>query len=145
MKLRNETLIYAKMRKIMVLHERMMNRELKRVGLTMKQGQMLGDISRDEGINQTDLAVRLDKRNASATSMLQTLEKRGYIERVIPSDNERQKKIYLLPKGKKVVHDLTQLFSTVEEDIFDQLNSDDQNQLLVALDKILDGIADKTI
>lgn len=71
--------------------------KVKKLGLNSQQGRMIGYIyeHQDSGIIQKDLAKVFQRTEASITSMLQGLEKKGYIERRIPKENERQKYIYM--------------------------------------------------
>ncbi|WP_405080485.1 MarR family winged helix-turn-helix transcriptional regulator [Paenibacillus chitinolyticus] len=68
--------------------------------------------------------------------MLQGLEKKGYIERKIPAHNERQKNIYVLPKGLALIKDFELSFQRVEEKIVQNLSEDDQQVLQQLLTKI---------
>ncbi|XOW21028.1 hypothetical protein QK908_14785 [Lactococcus cremoris] len=53
--------------------------------------------------------------------MLQGLEKKEYIERRIPKDNERQKNIYILPKGLKIINQINQIFEASESKLIGAL------------------------
>ncbi len=68
--------------------------------------------------------------------MLQGLEKKGFIERRIPKDNEREKKVYLLPKGKELIEDFDKKFQEIENDITKCLTDDEIQTLLRLLTKI---------
>ena len=90
----------------------MANTRLSELGLNAQQGQMMGYIfeHQDKGVIQKDLAEHFNRKGATITSMLQGLEKKGYIKRVIPEENERQKKIYLLKKGRDLVEEFNTIF-----------------------------------
>ncbi|AJA46284.1 transcriptional regulator [Clostridium pasteurianum DSM 525 = ATCC 6013] len=108
------------------------------LGLNSQQGRMIGYIyeHQDEGIIQKDLADAFQRRGASITSMLQGLEKKGYIERRIPKNNERQKNIYVLPKGAALVEEFYKIFTEVEKSIVVDLNKEEQGHLLSLLVKV---------
>nr|WP_245238253.1 MarR family transcriptional regulator [Paenibacillus etheri] len=112
------------------------NTRLSELGLNAQQGQMMGYIfeHQDKGVIQKDLAEHFDRKGATITSMLQGLEKKGYIKRVIPEDNERQKKIYLLKKGSDLVEEFNTIFMEVEKSIIQGLTeaeSDSFKKLLI--------------
>lgn len=111
---------------------------IKQLGLNSQQGRVLDYIynHQDEGIIQKDLADVFNKRGATITSMLKGLEKKGYIERRIPKDNERQKNIYLLSKGEELINDFNEAFSKVESSITDSLTVEERNTLEKLLSKI---------
>ncbi|MNC60204.1 Transcriptional regulator SlyA [compost metagenome] len=68
--------------------------------------------------------------------MLQGLEKKGYIKRVIPKENERQKKIYLLDKAAVLVEEFNEIFAEVEKSITDGLTAEEAETLMKLLMKV---------
>ncbi|ERI89713.1 transcriptional regulator, MarR family [Clostridiales bacterium oral taxon 876 str. F0540] len=108
------------------------------LGLNSQQGRMIGYIyeHQDSGIIQKDLAEVFQRKGASITSMLQGLEKKGYIERRISSDNERQKNIYVLPKGIALIEDFNKAFAEVEKSITSKLTEEEKNTLMSLLIKV---------
>ncbi|MCG6979466.1 MarR family transcriptional regulator, partial [Lactococcus lactis] len=82
--------------------------------------------NQDKGLIQKDLAEVFNRRGASITSMLQGLEKKGYIERRIPKENERQKNIYILPKGLKIINQINQIFEASEKKLIEPLTEKEQ-------------------
>ncbi|OPH46593.1 MarR family transcriptional regulator [Paenibacillus ferrarius] len=111
---------------------------IKELGLNSQQGKLIAFIHehQEQGLIQKDLSERFHVRGASITSMLQGLEKKGYIERKIPAHNERQKNIYVLPKGLALINDFEISFQRVEEKIVQNLNIDDREVLQQLLTKI---------
>ncbi|MNL34472.1 Transcriptional regulator SlyA [compost metagenome] len=111
---------------------------LAELGLNAQQGQMIGYIAEheDKGLIQKDLAEHFNRKEASITSMLQGLEKKGYIKRVIPKENERQKKIYLLDKAAVLVEEFNEIFAEVEKSITDSLTAEEAETLMKLLHKV---------
>ncbi len=72
--------------------------------------------------------------------MLQGLEKKGYIERRIPKENERQKNIYILPKGLKIINQINQIFEASEKKLIEPLTEKEQAEFLRLLEKIDDNL-----
>lgn len=112
------------------------------LGLNSQQGRVIGYIydHQDEGIIQKDLADVFHKRGATITSMLKGLEKNEYIERRILSDNERQKNLYVLPKGEKLINDFNEVFSDLENKITSCLTEEELKTLEKLLSKINQSI-----
>ncbi|OOM78180.1 transcriptional regulator SlyA [Clostridium puniceum] len=106
------------------------------LGLNSEQGRTIGYISDHEGIIQKDLADFFNKRGASITSMLQGLEKKGYIERRIPKDNEREKRVYVLPKGSELIDTFNSKFEEIENEITSSLSQEEIEILKKLLTKI---------
>ena len=111
---------------------------MKALGLKHQQARMIAYIAenQDKGLIQKDLAEFFHRRGASITSMLQGLEKNGYIERRIPKDNERQKNLYVLPKGQQMIDQINQIFEEVESKLTETLTDEEKKEFLRILEKI---------
>ncbi|MCM3271162.1 MarR family winged helix-turn-helix transcriptional regulator [Paenibacillus elgii] len=111
---------------------------IKELGLNAQQGKIIDYIyeNQDKNIIQKDLADRFHVRGASITSMLQGLEKRGFIERKIPANNERQKNIYVLPKAVELIEAFNDSFQSVEDEIVQALTAEEKRTLKEMLLKI---------
>lgn len=126
------------MRSIMNKSRESMEKRVKDMDISSQQGRMISYIAQneDKGLIQKDLAEVFQRRGASITSMLQGLEKKGYIERRIPEDNERQKNIYALPKGKALVDETNEAFYAAEKELVHALTEEEVQQLTELLRKI---------
>ncbi|MFC3747057.1 MarR family winged helix-turn-helix transcriptional regulator [Paenibacillus sp. GCM10012306] len=115
---------------------------IKEFGLNAQQGKVIDYIyqNQDNQIIQKDLADRFHLRGASITSMLQGLEQKGFIERKIPANNERQKNIYVMPKGIELINDFQDSFQKVEEEIVQVLTEEEKQVLMKLLLKINERI-----
>lgn len=118
--------------------QNMANNRLSELGLNAQQGQMMGYIfeHQDKGVIQKDLADHFGRKGATITSMLQGLEKKGYIKRVIPKENERQKNIYLLKKGTDLVEEFKDIFLGVEKSITQGLTEAESETFMKLLIKV---------
>ncbi len=118
--------------------KRRADESVQNLGLNAQQGRIIGYIyeHQDKGVIQKDLAETFNRRGASITSMLQGLEKKGYIERKIPAENERQKNIYVLPKGEALIDAFIHTFGTVEQEIVESLTEDEKQTLMKLLIKV---------
>lgn len=116
----------------------MANTRLSELGLNTQQGQMMGYIfeNQDKGVIQKDLADHFNRTGATITSMLQGLEKKGYIKREIPKENERQKRIYLLQKGADLVEEFDEIFMEVENSITRGLTEEESETFMKLLSKV---------
>lgn len=116
--------------------------KVNKLGLNSQQGRMIGHIyeHQDNTIIQKDLADVFNRTGASITSMLQGLEKKGYIERRIPRDNERQKNIYVMPKGVALIEEFNKSFAEVEDSITANLTEEEKATFLSLLMKVNKGM-----
>lgn len=126
------------LRSIMYKSRESMKERTESLGVSPQQARMIAYIAQneDKGLIQKDLAEVFQRRGASITSMLQGLEKKGYIERRIPADNERQKNIYVLPKGKAIVNETNEAFYAAEKELVKALDSEEVDVLTELLRKI---------
>ncbi|URJ44532.1 MarR family transcriptional regulator [Paenibacillus polymyxa] len=111
---------------------------IKELGLNAQQGKMIRYIYENQGndLIQKDLADRFHLRGASITSILQGLEQKGFIERKIPANNERQKNIYVLPKAIELIEAFSDSFQKVEDEIVQALTEEEKRILEEMLIKI---------
>jgi MarR family transcriptional repressor of mepA len=111
---------------------------IKDLGLNAQQGKIIGYIyeNQENDLIQKDLADRFHLSGASITSMLQGLEQKGFIERKIPANNERQKNIYVLPKAIELIEAFNYSFQKVEDEFVQALNEEEKQILKEMLIKI---------
>lgn len=114
------------------------NRKINDLGLNSQQGRLIQYIyeHQDEGLIQKDLAEVFGRATASITSMLQGLERNGYIRREIPANNERQKNIFVEQKGIDLIETFHEKFLEVEDDVTSSLTEEEKESLLKMLTKI---------
>ncbi|AQY50007.1 Transcriptional regulator, MarR/EmrR family protein [Listeria weihenstephanensis FSL R9-0317] len=115
---------------------------LRELDLNGQQGRMIGYIyeNQERGVIQKDLAEQFNRKGASITSMLQGLEKKGYIKRVIPENNERQKNIYVLDKGVALIEEFNTIFAEIEASITKDLTNTEAEQLKSLLTKVSNSL-----
>ena len=133
-----ELIVSNLMRSIMNKSRESMEMRIKDLNISQQQGRMIAYIAQneDKGLIQKDFAQVFQRRDASITSMLQGLEKKGYIERRIPKNNERQKNIYVLPKGKALIDQTNEAFYAAEKELVQALNAEEVEELTRLLRKI---------
>lgn len=133
-----ELIVSNLMRSIMNKSRESMELRIKDLDISQQQGRMIAYIAQneDKGLIQKDLAQVFQRRDASITSMLQGLEKKGYIERRIPKNNERQKNIYVLPKGEALIDQTNEAFYAAEKELVQALNAEEVEELTRLLRKI---------
>lgn len=80
-----------------------LQRTLKRQGIsvTFEMLQVMSCLWREQGSTQQILAERTARSKASLSSLMTTLEKRGFIERRAEPSDRRNKRVYLSPEGER--------------------------------------------
>ncbi|MGL5066676.1 MAG: MarR family winged helix-turn-helix transcriptional regulator [Sarcina sp.] len=125
-------------REIDIRIKKRVDASLSETGLNGQQARLIGYIYRDQenGVIQNDLAKNFNRSKGSITSMLQGLEKKGYIKRVINEENERQKNIYVLDKGIALIDEFKNLFENIEIQINQSLTDEESENLKNLLQKV---------
>lgn len=85
------------------LEQILVDKELASLNLRMNHARVLHYIDTHPGCLQKELANYLDYQEASLTNLINYLEKRQMIVRKVDPQNGRQRQLYLLDDGKKVV------------------------------------------
>jgi MarR family transcriptional repressor of mepA len=131
------------LRSITIKSKRKADEKLATYGLNSQQGRMISYIAdhEDEGLIQKDLEKVFLRRGASITSMVQGLEKRGYVDRRISPNDERQKLLYVTQKGKDLIQEFDCFFEEIEKSITASLTQEETKEffrLLMKVDKNMD-------
>lgn len=114
---------------------------MKPAGITRSQWWVLAYLSRHDGIIQTDLAAMLDIGKAALGGLVDRLEASGFVERR-PDVDRRAKRIYLSPRGKKIVREMVTKSNEMSELILGDLSYDERIQLADLLARIKDKLLD---
>jgi DNA-binding MarR family transcriptional regulator len=135
-------------RKIIILSKRIhrkLDNGTSKYGITGVQSRILGFIrhnSEKRDIFQKDIEEELDIRRSSVTSVLQLMEKNGYIERVSVSTDARLKKIIITEKGMEVQRNVWNLIQELEKSLVDELSDEEFKVLVSLIDRLSNKIAD---
>jgi MarR family 2-MHQ and catechol resistance regulon transcriptional repressor len=65
--------------------------------------EILGLLSRNDGINQQEIGNKVSKDKSSITYLINSLVKRELVQRVENNEDRRNKQIFLTDKGKQIV------------------------------------------
>jgi len=131
------------LRSITTKSKRKADAKISSYGLNSQQGRMISYIAdhEDEGLIQKDLEKVFQRRGASITSMIQGLEKKGFVVRRISPKDERQKLLSTTLKGKELIDEFDRLFEEIEASISVCLSPEELKEfyrLLTKVDKNMD-------
>jgi DNA-binding MarR family transcriptional regulator len=135
-------------KKISILSKRIhrtIDKEAAQYGLTGVQARILGFVyhkSDKRDIFQRDIEEELGIRRSSVTSVLQLMEKNGYIQRVSVSEDARLKKIILTEKGLEIQKNVYGFILKFEKSLKDELSEDEIKILVNLIDRLSRKIAD---
>lgn len=125
---------------------RAIGKEAAKYGVTDVQSRIIGFIhfnSDKRDIFQKDIEEHLDIRRSSVTSVLQLMEKNGYIKRVSVSEDARLKKIILTEKGLEVQNGVHDFIIKFEKSLRDELSDDEFRMFIALINRLSNKIADK--
>lgn len=110
------------------------------IDINQQQARLLKYIGDHPGTIQKDVAAYLNRQSATVTNMLKTIEKRGYISRKIPANNERQKQLFLLPAGEETVARIRTIFLHLEGQIETAVPVNQQKLFITQLESITENL-----
>ena len=102
---------------------------MKQIGLHRGQGFALVHLWQHDGIAQHELARAMHISSASATNMLQRMERDGWITRQRDGEDQRVVRVYLTPKAKGVRAEAANAFRAMEEE-FNSVYSEQEKATL---------------
>jgi MarR family transcriptional repressor of mepA len=104
--------------------------------LSFEQAFVLGLLIQNPGAIQRDIAQMSRTSAASVSSLLQGLERRGFVERRTEGGDERSKRVYATPAGVELIDGLDAAMAAVDETILAPLDQAERATLHALLTKI---------
>lgn len=117
----------------------LMNQELAPLHIRFNHARVLHYIDEHPGCVQKDIGEYLVYQPASLTNLIKLLEKKQMIERRRNPYNNREKKLYLVDKGRKVVKKTDQSFNRLNNLIGD-IDPKTEEQLQAKIDLLYQQI-----
>lgn len=131
-----ETTFYT-LNRLIVKIKKNMAKQIKPYDVTLEQWSLLTRLWKDDGISQTELAVRTNKDLPTVTRSLVKLKEKGLIEKKENPNDSRAYLIYLTEEGKKLEKPLDSIAQEAENKILESLSSSE----LDAFKKIMNSIS----
>ncbi|MFW2487480.1 MarR family winged helix-turn-helix transcriptional regulator [Clostridium chromiireducens] len=141
----NEVSIGKKINILAKRIHRAIDKEASQYGVTSVQGRILAFISHESKVReiyQKDIEEDLDIRRSSVTSVLQLMEKNGFIKRVSVSEDARLKKIVITEKGIEIHNHVHNFIQGFEKSLRDELSEAEMNIFVSLIDRLSKKIAD---
>lgn len=125
------------------LFRRLADENLASHGINVSQLRILGYLSRFDGekdVYQKDLEEAFGIRRSSVTSILQNMEKSGYLCRESSSEDARVKKVVLTQKGRKLDESLRNFIHALEESMMEGIPEEDRACVKRSLTQMLSNL-----
>lgn len=104
-------------------------------------GYILENIDRE--IYQKDLENVLNLRRATVSGVLQSMEKKGFIERIVDEKDTRTKKIILQKKAKEMFEKNQKQLDELEKVAIKDISKEDLNVFSKVIAKMMNNIENK--
>ncbi|HCP77229.1 MAG: transcriptional regulator [Pusillimonas sp.] len=111
--------------------------EMGKMGLTASQLAAFLAVSIQEGMEQRELAARLNWDEATVGGMVRRLEAQGYFERRSSPKSKRGLQIYMTPKGRELYQQAEPHVTRIQVNVLKNLAPDEQKTLLCLLSKMM--------
>ena len=105
--------------------------------LTPVQFAALGTIYKYPGTDQAFVAENIGYDRATIGGVIDRLEKKGWVRRVVSEQDRRARELSLTAKGYAILSQVHPIVEDLQKDILNPLKSDKQQQLVELLRKIV--------
>jgi DNA-binding MarR family transcriptional regulator len=127
---------------------RLMRREFERrvrdMGFTRAQWRVLAHLRRVEGINQSQLADRMDVEPIALVRLLDKLEAAGYVTRKQDPQDRRAYLLYLTDKARPLILKLEAISEELRQEMLGDLSAAERDALIDLLMRIKSKMTNKT-
>ncbi|MEW9111540.1 MAG: MarR family transcriptional regulator [Cytobacillus gottheilii] len=121
------------------------DRKLEEYDITNQQARLLGGICRSlydgVNINRKYLEDLMELKGPSVTSLLNGLEKKGFIVRYSSEEDGRAMNIKVTKKGEQVLDALRNVFESTERQLLSSMTLAEQEQFMILLQKAHDNVS----
>ncbi len=117
-----------------------LNKNLLEYEVTAEQWAVLSSLWKKNGQTQQALADQANKNKASITHLIDNLEKRRLVERLVDETDRRNKLVHLTIEGSELQESLTKVVSKTMKEITAELDKKELKQCKRALKKMVDTL-----
>lgn len=123
-----------------IIHEFTLHRTDKRQcpvsGEDDQKRERLNQEKREPGIKVSELSTLLHSTRPATTKMLNSLEAKGYIERVTDTKDRRVVYVRLSESGQSIIMDALEKMHSIAEKIIIKMGNEDSRELIRLLEKL---------
>ena len=119
---------------------REMEASLRTKGMTVTQWRAVGVLLHTPGSTHSDLVQRLEIEAPSVTSLVNGMERKGWVKRTRSTADARVKRLSLTPHGRRLIEAASEAMGPVEQRMAAQLSASDQETLKKLLRAMVEGM-----
>ncbi|SRR5579872_234583 len=125
--------------------ERAAEYEIKnKLGLTSSQWKIILALNLFDGLSQKELADKIYVDGSTLVPVIDTMEKKGLIERRPDPKDRRHNRLFLTKKSTSTVDSIIKIITQLRKNLYKGISYDDQESMRPHLKKIIDN-ADKIL
>ncbi|MBM6874434.1 MarR family transcriptional regulator [Fusobacterium mortiferum] len=117
------------------IYQKKMYEAIENLKLSIGQPKVFDFLKDHDGCIQKEIAVGCQIEPASVTSILLTMEKRGFIERRSINENRRSHYVFLTEEGKRIANLVREAMLKVEEQVLENFTIEEKELLIKLLKK----------
>jgi len=117
------------------------NQFIKPLGITREKWWVLANLSRSDGMMQTQLADVLEVGKASLGDVIGSLESAGLVARLADPSDKRAKRVFLTPLAQSLIKRMTAMEVQFNDRVFGKLPPGEREKLFETLLTIKHAIA----
>lgn len=117
---------------------------LRRVQLTPNQAEILAVLAQSGPLSLSEVGRRIVCEAGSPSRAVDTLVKRGLVDRVQSADDRRYVTLEITTSGSALLPVIIEGITALDEGILDKLTAGEISQLCTLLDRLLDGTEGQT-
>ena len=112
--------------------------------ITPEQFTVLNALSESEWLYQRQISAITLKDRANITRIINILEKKGYIKKVVDTTSRKIHKIYITEEGKRVRNKVLPIILNIWAMTSENISEDEMDKFIETLDKIRENLINKT-
>ena len=130
------------LKSIFHIMEKNLNRNLEKIDLTSTQAHILMFLykNRNRVINQRDIEKEFELTNPTVNGILNRLENKNFIERVVSQVDARNKEINLTDKSILLINDMFKQAKNMENKMIAGIDKDELNIFYNVIKKIFNNV-----
>lgn len=118
------------------IYQKKIYEKLEEYNLSLGQPKIFDFLYENDGCIQKEIAFGCQIEPASVTSILLTMEKRGFIYRKNKNNDRRALYVYLTENGREVASKVREIMEEVEKEALKEFTNDEKEILIHLLKKI---------
>lgn len=111
-------------------------KHIRELDLTPSQFDVIATLGNTDGMNMTDLAKKTLVTKGTLTGIIDRLEKKGLVTRVVPPDNRRSFTIVLTPEGEETFSTVFPAHINYLKERFNRLSTEELENTRQALEAL---------